>query len=256
VTSDLTVTAVYAINEYTLTYKITGAYFTDPEHAVVTFRFGAPVNAIPIPSQPGYTFHGWEGVPDTMPAEDVIVTGYYTRDYVAPDPEPDMTVTKDGKYVDVNGNDYLNVGDRIDYTITVTNTGDVVLTDIRVVDPLIGLDLLIDQLGVGEIWEHLGSYDITGDDIDAEKVINTVTVTANELGDPVITTEETPLDGEVEEVVAGEEEEEEDPKEPEDPEVPDVPVTGEALAWQYPALGALLMALGAVVLVLRRKEHA
>ena len=243
----------YNRNEYILTYSITGNYFANPELEKVTFEYGASVTAITIPLRSGYTFHGWTGVPETMPAEDVIATGYYTRNYVAPDPKPSLTVTKVGKYVDVNGNDYLNVGDRIDYTITVTNTGDVILTDIRVVDPLIGLDLKIDQLGVGESWEHLGSYDITGDDIDAEKVINTVTVTANELEDPVTTKEETLLDGEVEEVVAGEEEEEEEPKEPTDPEVP---VTGEALAWQYPALGALLMALGAVVLVLRRKEHA
>ena len=254
VTEDLTVTAAYAINEYTVTYEIMGDYFADPEFEKVTFEYGAAVTAIDIPLRSGYSFHGWADVPETMPAKDVIATGYYTKNYVAPDPQPALTVTKVGEYVDVNENDYLNVGDRIDYTITVTNTGDVVLTDIKVVDPLIGLDLRIDQLGVEESWEHLGSYLITGADIDAEKVINTVTVTANELEDPVTAREETLLDGEVEEVVGGEEvEEEEDPKEPTDPEVP---VTGEALAWQYPALGALLMALGAVVLVLRRKEHA
>ena len=68
----------YDRNEYTLTYKIVGDFFTDDEHAEQTYKFGAAVTAAAKPSEVGYTFVGWTGVPATMPAEDVTATGYYT----------------------------------------------------------------------------------------------------------------------------------------------------------------------------------
>ncbi|NLN47984.1 MAG: VWA domain-containing protein, partial [Clostridiales bacterium] len=68
----------YDRNTYKLTYAITGSFFTNANHAIETYKFGEAVTAVSTPSQTGYTFVGWAGVPATMPAEDVTVTGYYT----------------------------------------------------------------------------------------------------------------------------------------------------------------------------------
>ncbi|NLC97225.1 MAG: InlB B-repeat-containing protein, partial [Erysipelotrichaceae bacterium] len=68
----------YKRNSYTLTYEITGTYFADATHATEEYEFEAPVVAIETPSQTGYTFVGWTGVPATMPASDATATGSYT----------------------------------------------------------------------------------------------------------------------------------------------------------------------------------
>ena len=80
-TGDAIYTATYSAvtNSYTVTYKITGNYFTDDEYATQIYEYGASVTAAATPSKSGYIFHGWTGVPETMPANDVTVTGYYTK---------------------------------------------------------------------------------------------------------------------------------------------------------------------------------
>ena len=67
----------YDRNIYTLNYEITGAFFAEATHATADYEFGAPVTAVATPSQTGYTFVGWTGVPPTMPANDVNATGFY-----------------------------------------------------------------------------------------------------------------------------------------------------------------------------------
>ncbi|MBQ3576442.1 MAG: InlB B-repeat-containing protein, partial [Coprobacter sp.] len=44
-----------------------------------TYDFGATVTAIAEPEKEGYTFSGWSEVPATMPANDVEVTGTFTK---------------------------------------------------------------------------------------------------------------------------------------------------------------------------------
>ncbi|MFH6996251.1 hypothetical protein, partial [Flavobacterium sp. FlaQc-48] len=49
-------------------------------------------------------------------------------------PSSSIAITKQGVFVDSNGNGITNVGDRVEYTFVVTNTGNTTLTHITVTD--------------------------------------------------------------------------------------------------------------------------
>jgi len=72
-----------------------------------------------------------------------------------------------------------DVGDVIDYTFEVTNTGDVTLTGVIVTDPLVtvsGSAITLDP-GETDTTTFTGSYTLTQADIDAGEVDNTATAT-------------------------------------------------------------------------------
>ena len=69
---NVTVTGSFAINSYTLTYMVDGDIYKTYE-----LEYGASITAEAEPTKEGYTFSGWSEVPETMPAEDVTVTGTY-----------------------------------------------------------------------------------------------------------------------------------------------------------------------------------
>jgi hypothetical protein len=65
--------ANYLANKtYTLTFKV-----DDEVYKTVELKAGDPV-VLDTPSKEGYTFSGWSEVPETMPANDVVVTGTFT----------------------------------------------------------------------------------------------------------------------------------------------------------------------------------
>ena len=70
---DVTVTATFVANSFTLTYLIDGE-----EYKTYTLTFGADITPENAPEREGYTFSGWDGLPGTMPAGNVTVTGHYT----------------------------------------------------------------------------------------------------------------------------------------------------------------------------------
>ena len=70
----------YSRNSYALTYAITGDNFANAAYATATYEYGEAVTAVATPSQTGYTFIGWTGVPETMPADNVTASGYYEKD--------------------------------------------------------------------------------------------------------------------------------------------------------------------------------
>uniref|UniRef100_UPI0035940203 DUF7507 domain-containing protein n=1 Tax=Aquiflexum sp. TaxID=1872584 RepID=UPI0035940203 len=72
-------------------------------------------------------------------------------------------------------------GDQLNYTITVTNTGNVTLENISVVDPLTGLNTTISVLAPGVSQDINTTYAVDQDDIDAGSVSNTATASVNDI---------------------------------------------------------------------------
>ena len=94
--------------------------------------------------------------------------------------KPDINITKDGFYVDNNTDGITNVGDKIIYNFTITNTGNVILTNVIVTDPLPGLVItgnpIILNIGASNSTAFVGTYSIIQADIDRGVVYNLATV--------------------------------------------------------------------------------
>ncbi|MBA4743845.1 MAG: gliding motility-associated C-terminal domain-containing protein [Muricauda sp.] len=96
---------------------------------------------------------------------------------------------KTGALVDVNTD---GCDESIQYTFTVTNTGDVDLDEVTVNDPLLGGILAGPVAGsddgddgilsIGESWIYVALYEIIQQDIDNGNVVNSATVSAQLLG--------------------------------------------------------------------------
>ena len=71
---------------------------------------------------------------------------------------------------------YKSVGEVLNYTITVSNTGNVNLSNLEVRDPLTGFTRTIGSLAVGASENFTTSYPVTQADVDAGKVRNTASV--------------------------------------------------------------------------------
>ncbi len=119
---------------------------------------------------------------------------------------PAIAIVKTSQYDD--GGDCSDPGELINYTFTVTNEGNVSLSNIVVDDPLLGGvvpgpdsgDTDGDgELDVTETWVYTGSYAITQGDIDAGEVINQATATGtapdqstvSDLSGSTVTTDDT-----------------------------------------------------------------
>jgi gliding motility-associated-like protein/uncharacterized repeat protein (TIGR01451 family) len=86
------------------------------------------------------------------------------------------------------------VGDVINYTITVKNTGNVTLHQIAVKDPLTGLDTIIDVLAAGATSEYTQSYTVTQEDLNKGSVTNVATADG-------LTPKDTPISATDDEIV-------------------------------------------------------
>ncbi len=79
VTADLTLTAKWQVNQYTITFK--------PENGgqdiVIKQDYGTAITAPANPTKTGYTFAGWDREsPTTMPAGDMAITARWTENRV------------------------------------------------------------------------------------------------------------------------------------------------------------------------------
>ncbi len=112
-----------------------------------------------------------------------------------PDPAPFIHIVK--SIADINGNpsitEYSQVGDIITYSFTVTNTGNVTLTNVTVTDPeasVSGGPIASLAPGASDSTTFTATYTITQDDIDHGSFLNKATVTGQPpAGDPVTDTD-------------------------------------------------------------------
>lgn len=79
VTADLTLTAKWQVNQYTITFK--------PENGgqdiVIKQDYGTAITAPANPTKTGYTFAGWDKtIPTTMPAGNMTITAQWTENRV------------------------------------------------------------------------------------------------------------------------------------------------------------------------------
>lgn len=96
---NITVTGTFSINSYTLTYLVDGKTYK-----TYKLDYGAHISPEAQPKKEGYTFSGWDMVPANMPANDVMVNGYFTlidaiEDVVTED-DTYQIYTVDGKPVE------------------------------------------------------------------------------------------------------------------------------------------------------------
>jgi len=72
---DVTLTATWQINQYTISFVDTG----DVAYDDITLDYNAEVGTVKEPVKTGYTFAGWDKeIPANMPAEDTVITATWT----------------------------------------------------------------------------------------------------------------------------------------------------------------------------------
>ncbi|MFT5435638.1 MAG: putative repeat protein (TIGR01451 family), partial [Ulvibacter sp.] len=93
--------------------------------------------------------------------------------------EDEIAIIKTGLFVDTNGNLCAEVGETIDYTFTVTNEGNEILSAIALTDPLVPAITFVSgdtngdmKLDLTETWIYTGTYIIDQGDIVAGEVSN------------------------------------------------------------------------------------
>ena len=79
VATDLTLTAKWQVNQYTITFKPKNG----GQDIVIKQDYGTAITAPANPTKTGYTFAGWDKtIPSTMPAEDMTITARWTENRV------------------------------------------------------------------------------------------------------------------------------------------------------------------------------
>ncbi|MBX2952435.1 MAG: DUF11 domain-containing protein [Leadbetterella sp.] len=99
------------------------------------------------------------------------------------DSTPGIELIKSGVYEDADGNGKVNPGDKINYTFTVTNKGNVTLTNVTVTDPkvtVIGGPIASLAPGAVDNTTFTATYIILQSDINAGQVDNTARATGKD----------------------------------------------------------------------------
>ena len=69
---DVVVIGTFSVNSYTVTFMIDGEIYE-----TATVEYGTEIEVPTVPEKEGYAFSGWINVPETMPANEIVVEGSY-----------------------------------------------------------------------------------------------------------------------------------------------------------------------------------
>ena len=88
--------------------------------------------------------------------------------------DPKLELEKAAAFADENGDGFAQAGETIEYTFTVTNTGNVTISNVTIDDPLVPVAGTIASLAPGEVdtATFATTYVITQADVDAGMVEN------------------------------------------------------------------------------------
>lgn len=104
-------------------------------------------------------------------------------------PSPAATLAKTAVLVDGNGDGVGSVGETVNYTITMTNTGDVSLRGATITDPMLTsltcAPALTEPLAPDAVRTCTGSHVITEQEAEARQVRNVATLASPQLPEPV-----------------------------------------------------------------------
>lgn len=205
---------------FTVTYlDETGTELTAPPYTKTHYWHGDKVAIAAGPAKDGHDFTGWttdgwttDGVtitedapPFEMPKSNVTLKASYTVTAA-----PALTITKTAYRVNsdgsrgakLNATDTVKSGDKIEYDLTVKNTGDVTLSMIEVRDDFQGKGTLYVDGKPGEaVWYFIGAltpgldisysgdgkitYTVTEADVDAGTIVNKATATVSYEGQEI-----------------------------------------------------------------------
>jgi uncharacterized repeat protein (TIGR01451 family) len=95
---------------------------------------------------------------------------------------PSLELVKAGVFQDEDGDGLASVGETIAYAFTVTNTGNVTLTNVTVTDPLVAVSggPIVLAPGASDATTFSASYPLTAADLAAGGVVNTATADSDE----------------------------------------------------------------------------
>ena len=89
---DIEIVGSYTVNSYHLTYILDGETYKEAD-----VPFGTKLTPEAAPEKKGYTFSGWQELPETMPSHNVEVNGVFN---VNPDEDTDISAHSDILYFD------------------------------------------------------------------------------------------------------------------------------------------------------------
>ena len=72
--NNLTITGTFKVNKYKLKYVVDGQ-----EYKTVKVEYNSTIAPETLPTKEGHTFSGWTEIPEKMPANDLIITGTFTK---------------------------------------------------------------------------------------------------------------------------------------------------------------------------------
>jgi uncharacterized repeat protein (TIGR01451 family) len=132
------------------------------------------------------TAHGTPPTPQDGSTPDPVDSPPSMADVPTPPANPALTLVKHARLHDVNGNGYADKGEAVSYTFDVTNTGNVTMTDIGVVDAKVsGVSCPTSTLAPGESETCAADdYTVTAADVASGSVKNTATATGTPPAGP------------------------------------------------------------------------